>query len=135
MMIEDKPFLGVGFNNYLSVASHYGISDPYVQFGRPVHNQYLLAAAELGLIGFTLFLLNLFYWGWLTIRASKVCRNQNLCWFSYGVQGSLVALCLTSLLDAPLIKPPVLSILAILIAGISALSIHYDKSNHSPIVS
>ncbi|MCL4267171.1 MAG: O-antigen ligase family protein [Anaerolineae bacterium] len=126
-MVERHPLTGVGLNNYLTVGPIYGMSVRFVQFGRPVHNQFLLAAAETGIIGLLIFLLNLLYWGWLTVSASVSCRPFDVCWFPKGVQGSLVAFFLTSLLDAPLVKPPVISVLAILIAGVSAVAVRRVK--------
>ena len=128
-MITDSPFLGIGLNNYLIVGPNYGMSESLIRFGRPVHNQYLMIAAETGVIGLTVFLMLLVFWWQLTRKAFVPCQSAQLCWLTKGVQGSIIALLLTSLLDAPLIKIPVMIPLAILIAAVGALA---SYSNISP---
>ena len=58
-MIADRPLLGVGLNNYASVAPRYDTTPERVTswWNAPVHNQILYIAAETGLVGLLFFLL------------------------------------------------------------------------------
>ncbi len=65
LMIQDHPWMGVGYNNYLLALPHYtkgAVVDTIM-----VHNIYLLIAAEMGLIGLAVFLVFcgvVLYRGW-----------------------------------------------------------------------
>jgi putative inorganic carbon (hco3(-)) transporter len=59
-MIKDKPLLGVGLNNFPERLAQYDNSGIEYELPYPVHNTFLLAAAETGLIG--LFFLLWFFW-------------------------------------------------------------------------
>ncbi|MDD5432015.1 MAG: O-antigen ligase family protein [Candidatus Omnitrophica bacterium] len=58
-IIAHNPILGVGMNNYVLVAPKYDTTSDRVsvRIPDPVHNIYLLYAAEAGLLGFLMFLL------------------------------------------------------------------------------
>ncbi|MCL5675990.1 MAG: O-antigen ligase family protein [Patescibacteria group bacterium] len=56
-MIQHYPFLGVGLNNFLISLPNYYQSSGSVRFLQPVHNIYLLVAAETGLIGLLIFII------------------------------------------------------------------------------
>jgi O-antigen ligase len=65
LMIQDHPWMGIGYNNYLLALPHYtkgAVVDTIM-----VHNIYLLIAAEMGLIGLAVFLVFcgvVLYRGW-----------------------------------------------------------------------
>lgn len=59
-MVKDKPLLGVGLNNFPEKLTQYDNSGVEYELPYPVHNTFLLAAAETGLIG--LFFLLWFFW-------------------------------------------------------------------------
>jgi len=54
-MVKDHPLLGVGLNNFTVRMGEYGKVSGWVSFLQPVHNVYLLIAAEIGLVGLALF--------------------------------------------------------------------------------
>lgn len=58
-MIKDNPLLGVGLNNYATVMSRYDTTRENVSyaFPFPVHNAYLLIAAESGILALLCFLI------------------------------------------------------------------------------
>lgn len=55
-MVKDNPIFGVGLNNFTVRMGEYGRVSGRTLFLQPVHNIYLLIAAEIGLIGFFVFL-------------------------------------------------------------------------------
>lgn len=66
-VIHDHPLLGVGMNNYREVLdAYFDPSDPFTRVA-PVHNLYLLFAAELGLMGLLIFI-------WLMLSVLRVMR-------------------------------------------------------------
>ena len=56
-MFKDHPLFGVGLNNFTVVMGEYGKVSGWIRFLQPVHNVYLLIAAETGLLGLAAFLL------------------------------------------------------------------------------
>ena len=78
-MIQEYPFLGVGFNNFQLYSEPTQEAFPGYFFHSKVHNVYLLIASEIGLIGGVFFLL--FLWvilktAWLTALARS--NNSHL---------------------------------------------------------
>jgi len=64
-MVRAHPIIGVGVNTFVKAYSHYRIaSDHFTGIGPYAHNQYLQLAAELGLVGLSVFL-------WLLIRVFR----------------------------------------------------------------
>lgn len=59
-IVRDHPLLGVGLNNFTVRMDEYGRVSGWVRFLQPVHNLYLLIAAEIGLVGLVLFLCFMF---------------------------------------------------------------------------
>lgn len=64
-MIADNPLFGIGLNNFIYAMPDYDPQGVRHYFPHPVHNMYLLIAAEMGLIGFLsyviFFILFVFY--------------------------------------------------------------------------
>jgi O-antigen ligase len=56
MMIKSAPLLGIGLNNYLSRLPDFKLDPTVFRLFQPVHNIFLLTAAETGLMGLSLFL-------------------------------------------------------------------------------
>lgn len=74
-MIEEHPWLGVGFNNFQLLAEKYQPQNTPNVFFAKVHNIYLLIASETGLIGGGLFFLFLLS---ILITASKAIFSKHL---------------------------------------------------------
>ncbi len=55
-MIQENPLVGVGLNNFIPRLPDYWQTSEAVRFLQPVHNIFLLIAAEIGLIGLLIFL-------------------------------------------------------------------------------
>ena len=55
-MIVAHPILGIGINNFVDVMHQYDPTGVTYVFPEPVHNVYLLVAAETGIVGLCLFL-------------------------------------------------------------------------------
>jgi O-antigen ligase len=66
--IRDHPWTGVGVNSYVAVV---GRTDPLTSTGVPVHNIFLLSAAEIGIIGALLLWLPFVA---VSVRAVRVLR-------------------------------------------------------------
>ena len=83
-MIKDKPLLGIGLNNFPERLDQYDVSGIEYDLPYPVHNTYLLSAAETGLIG--VFFLFWFFWRIIktAYRATKV-KDATLSAIAIGV--------------------------------------------------
>jgi O-antigen ligase len=92
-MIRDNPLLGVGLNNYTAEIRNYDTTRSAVSYGfpRPVHNEFLLMAAEQGLVVLALFLLMIFQTFFFLYRTSQQRDNTILPYLAIGLMGSLVA--------------------------------------------
>ena len=55
-MTRQNPLIGVGLNNFIPQLPHYWSTPESVRFLQPVHNIFLLVAAETGLVGLLIFL-------------------------------------------------------------------------------
>lgn len=55
-MMRQNPLIGVGLNNFIPQLPHYWSTPESVRFLQPVHNIFLLVAAETGLVGLLIFL-------------------------------------------------------------------------------
>ncbi len=69
-IIEDRPILGIGLNNYTACYPKYDNTSYWVsiEFPFPVHNSFLLIAAEIGVIAFFCFLYIMIYFCIALIR-------------------------------------------------------------------
>jgi hypothetical protein len=94
-MIYHNPWLGVGLVNYTSVSSAYDRSREAISytFPMPVHNEFLLLAAELGLPALGLFLLILIVVFLQLIRIGRSCADPVIPYVAIGFFGGLVAWC------------------------------------------
>lgn len=55
-MIADHPFIGVGLGNFLPELATFPTASSYGMYIQPVHNLFLLAAVEIGLVGLLILL-------------------------------------------------------------------------------
>jgi O-antigen ligase len=95
-MISQHPWLGVGFVNYTSVSSRYDrtrVSISY-RFPWPVHNEFLLIAAELGLPALGLFLFILIVVFRMLLRIGRSRGDPFISHAAIGFLGGLVAWCI-----------------------------------------
>ena len=74
LMIKTAPLAGVGLNNFIVHLSELGQTSEAIRFLQPVHNLFLLVAAETGLIGLAIFLWFLM----LTYKKLLITNNQLL---------------------------------------------------------
>jgi len=92
-IIRHHPFLGVGLTNYVMVAPKYDITKEAIatDFPRPVHNEFLLIAAELGLPALLLFLAILVKLLRQLWRLSNTSRDPLLPYLAIGLFGTFIA--------------------------------------------
>jgi hypothetical protein len=98
-MIEQKPWLGVGANNYLAVAHQYvpfGVSGVFADL--IAHNLFYLVTAETGIVGLLVFLMLL----WEIMAAGQRVAgayDQPLSFMAIGILGGIVALVAHGMFD------------------------------------
>uniref|UniRef100_A0A7C5ENA0 O-antigen ligase domain-containing protein n=1 Tax=Desulfobacca acetoxidans TaxID=60893 RepID=A0A7C5ENA0_9BACT len=92
-IIRHHPWLGVGLTNYLAVAPSYDVTPEAISytFPQPVHNEFLLIGAELGLPALGLFLLILGVLGRGLWRASFQEEETPLPYVAMGLLGAFIA--------------------------------------------
>lgn len=78
-MIKESPFYGVGLNNFIVHLPKFWVQSG-VYFLQPVHNIFLLVAAETGLVGLLAFL----WFLWLMIKR-LILGNQSFLLLALGV--------------------------------------------------
>jgi putative inorganic carbon (HCO3(-)) transporter len=92
-VIRHRPWLGVGLTNYVAAAPSYDITREAIsfEFPRPVHNEFLLIGAELGLpaLALVIFILGVL-WRQL-FRASQNPEETPLPYVALGLLGAFVA--------------------------------------------
>ncbi|WP_117210265.1 O-antigen ligase family protein [Allorhizocola rhizosphaerae] len=74
-LIKEHPWFGLGPNNYVAVG---GASDALTASGVPVHNAFLMSAAELGIVGGALVWLALVLVAWGAVKAVKSSKANNI---------------------------------------------------------
>lgn len=91
-MIIDEPLTGIGYNQFTSHILDYDTSleRVYETFPRPVHNIFLLVAAETGIIGLLLFLTPLAYTAWLAFSTFRQGEGWPAA-VSLGIFGMLIS--------------------------------------------
>jgi O-antigen ligase len=94
-MISHNPLLGVGLANYTSVADHYDFtSEPInVSFPWPVHNEFLLVGAELGLPALGLFMIILYYVAATLLKNGRSRADPVLPYVAIGLFGGFITWC------------------------------------------
>lgn len=94
-IIYHHPWLGVGLGNYTFAAPDYDISREGIsyEFPRPVHNEFLLIAAEQGLPALVLFLVMLIYIFSQLLRLSRSREDPILPYVAIGLVGTFFAWC------------------------------------------
>ncbi|MGQ9919948.1 MAG: O-antigen ligase family protein [Desulfobacca sp.] len=92
-IIRHHPFLGVGLTNYVMVAPDYDLTKEAIatDFARPVHNEFLLIAAELGLPALLLFLTILVLLLRQLWRLGDMGRDPVLPYLAIGLLGTYIA--------------------------------------------
>lgn len=92
-IIRHHPWLGVGLTNYVASAPSYDITREAIsyEFPRPVHNEFLLIGAELGLPALALFLLILGVLGRRLFRAGRHPEQTPLPYLALGLIGAFAA--------------------------------------------
>lgn len=100
-MINTHPVMGVGQNNFMEVIRSYDTTGITVFNMEPVHNVFLLIAAETGLMGLTLFILLL---GAALLACWRVIKGHNrlLSATAIGLIGALLAIIITNTADVHL---------------------------------
>lgn len=127
-MIKSNILLGVGLNSYTFAANKYDYSGiMWGDLAPPVHNIYLLVAAEQGVIGFALFATMLF----VIIRGgirNLQCKDPVVLTINAGCLAGCCAVLVQALADWTLRVNAVQRIFMILIALMSAIEF-WDKAN------
>ena len=94
-IIRSNPWLGIGLSNYVNVAPYYDTTKEAIayEFPRPVHNEFLLIAAELGvpaLVGFLVILTTLLV---QLFRVSHSREDPVLPYVAIGLLGTYFGWC------------------------------------------
>lgn len=97
-MIQAHPILGVGINTFVEVMRQYDTTGVTFYFPQPVHNVYLLIAAETGVIGLGLFLLMLSIVFRHGLEAAS-SSDRYISGFAIAMLGGLVVLLVSNLAD------------------------------------
>jgi len=92
-VISHNPWSGVGLANYTSVASRYDQSREAISyvFPWPVHNEFLLIAAELGLPAFCLFIFIIVIVFIQLLRIGRSRKDPFITYAAISFLGGLVA--------------------------------------------
>jgi O-antigen ligase len=100
-MISAHPVMGVGQNNFMEVIRSYDTTGITLFNMEPVHNVFLLIAAETGLIGLILFILLL---GAALLACWRVIKGRNrlLSATAIGLIGAMLAIIITNTADVHL---------------------------------
>jgi len=134
-MIGAHPLLGAGINTFVDTMKQYDTTGVTYYFPQPVHNVFLLVAAETGLVGLGLFLLLMFMAFQAGLQASK-SDDRFLSACAIGITSGLVVLAVNNLADVHL-RTDVLYALFWLLIGlavavkrmtISAAFLGYDEN-------
>ncbi len=128
-IIKRHPFLGVGLNNYMLVMSDYDntLEQITLHVPNPVHNLFLLMAAETGIPSLFFFLwlnLAILKQGWAGFRKGKTIGN----FFCLGAIGSLFSFILHSQVNFNYVAS---NYYFALVAGLSGASAFWQKEEKS----
>jgi hypothetical protein len=125
-MIRQKPFLGVGFNNYVLRMQEFTKDKLPAEFSHPVHNIFLLIGAETGLLGLALF--SFVFFRQLITLFKRGCSNEMLF-----LALSLVLLCLLGQCSHYLLSWQSGRLMLFIVLGLSARFI--KESGKRPLLS
>ncbi len=100
-MIEAQPLLGIGLNTFVPVMRNYDTIGVTNYFAEPVHNVFLLIAAESGLVGLGLFLLLIALIFAEGLRAIQT-QDRFLSATAIGLLGGMVVILVSNLTDVHL---------------------------------
>ncbi len=94
-IIQSHPWRGIGLSNYVNVAPFYDTTKEAIayEFPRPVHNEFLLIAAELGVPALACFLVIL---GALLVQLFRASRSREepiLPYIAIGLIGTYCSWC------------------------------------------
>ena len=119
-MIVNHPILGIGINTFVNVMRYYDTTGISLVFPEPVHNVFLLIAAETGLVGLALFLVLSFFVMRLALTAS---RNGDpfLSALAVGITGAVTVLLVSNLADVHLRTDVLYSLFWLLIGMLLAI--------------
>jgi len=95
-MIKNNPLLGVGFGNYTEASKYYdntGVIGVSMEFPWPVHNEYLLIAAEQGIPALIIFIFLLMVNFFMLFRIGCSNKDPIIPFIGIGFLGSFVAWC------------------------------------------
>jgi O-antigen ligase len=100
-IIGHHPWLGIGLGNYTMAAPDYDTTPEGIsyEFPRPVHNEFLLIAAEQGLPALGLFLVILLYVVTQLFRLSRSRTDPILPYVAIGLLGTFFAWTVSRLVD------------------------------------
>ena len=100
-IIGHHPWLGIGLGNYTMAAPNYDTTPEGIsyEFPRPVHNEFLLIAAEQGLPALGLFLVIFLYVVIQLFRLSQSRIDPVLPYLAIGLLGTLLAWSISRLMD------------------------------------
>lgn len=74
-VIKNNPLIGIGLNNYVLAISKYDITGIHKGFVQPVHNLFLLIAAETGIMSFFVFIL---FWAIILRKVYMLSKINNI---------------------------------------------------------
>jgi putative inorganic carbon (hco3(-)) transporter len=100
-MVAAHPFLGVGTNTFVEVMRDYDVAWVTYLFPEPVHNVFLLVAAETGVVGLGLFLL-LVAAAFVGALKGARSRDRLLSATSIGITSGLVVIVASNMVDVHL---------------------------------
>jgi len=100
-MISAHPLLGVGINTFVDTMKQYDTTGVAYYFPQPVHNVFLLVAAETGLVALGLFLLLILIALQAALPAAK-SDDRFLSAWAIGIASGLVVLVVNNLADCHL---------------------------------
>jgi O-antigen ligase len=129
-MIEAQPVLGVGINTFTDVMRAYDTSGVTYDFPQPVHDVYLLIAAETGLVGLAAFLLLVtvvFWTGLKTIKAG----NRTLSVSTIAILGGLLVLLVSNTADVHLRTDVLAALFWLFLSMVIALNEMAQHENRS----
>jgi putative inorganic carbon (HCO3(-)) transporter len=89
-IIQSNPWLGIGLSNYVNVAPYYDTTREAIayEFPRPVHNEFLLIAAEIGVPSLICFLIIMAALIVQLFRASRSREDPVLPYIAIGLLGT-----------------------------------------------